>query len=247
MPEGKIVLKVCHLYPELLNLYGDRGNVMAFARRCRWRGLGVEVQPVNPGDPVDFREVDFLFLGGGSDREQNLIARDLEKRRDLLQAAVEDGLVVLAICGGYQLLGRYYRTLEGRVIPGLGLLDLYTEAGRKRMIGNVVIELQIEGEPVRVVGFENHAGRTFLGPQVSPLGRVLVGCGNNGEDGTEGARYRNVFCSYLHGPLLPKNPRLVDYLISLALARRGLPADLASLDDSLENAAAEVMLRRLLK
>ncbi|WP_027357186.1 type 1 glutamine amidotransferase [Desulfofundulus thermocisternus] len=241
------MLKVCHLYPELLNLYGDRGNVMAFARRCRWRGLGVEVQPVNPGDPVDFREVDFLFLGGGSDREQNLIARDLEKRRDLLQAAVEDGLVVLAICGGYQLLGRYYRTLEGRVIPGLGLLDLYTEAGRKRMIGNVVIELQIEGEPVRVVGFENHAGRTFLGPQVSPLGRVLVGCGNNGEDGTEGARYRNVFCSYLHGPLLPKNPRLVDYLISLALARRGLPADLASLDDSLENAAAEVMLRRLLK
>ncbi len=240
-------MKVCHLYPELLNLYGDRGNVMAFARRCRWRGLGVEVQPVNPGDPVDFREVDFLFLGGGSDREQNLIARDLEKRRDLLQAAVEDGLVVLAICGGYQLLGRYYRTLEGRVIPGLGLLDLYTEAGRKRMIGNVVIELQIEGEPVRVVGFENHAGRTFLGPQVSPLGRVLVGCGNNGEDGTEGARYRNVFCSYLHGPLLPKNPRLVDYLISLALARRGLPADLASLDDSLENAAAEVMLRRLLK
>jgi hypothetical protein len=115
------------------------------------------------------------------------------------------------------------------------------------MIGNVVIELEIEGEPVRVVGFENHAGRTFLGPQVSPLGRVLVGCGNNGEDGTEGARYRNVFCSYLHGPLLPKNPRLVDYLISLALARRGLPADLASLDDSLENAAAEVMLRRLLK
>jgi hypothetical protein len=220
---------------------------MAFARRCRWRGLGVEVLPVNPGDPVDFREVDFLFLGGGSDREQNLIARDLEKRRDLLQAAVEDGLVVLAICGGYQLLGRYYRTLEGRVIPGLGLLDLYTEAGRKRMIGNVVIELEIEGEPVRVVGFENHAGRTFLGPQVSPLGRVLVGCGNNGEDGTEGARYRNVFCSYLHGPLLPKNPRLVDYLISLALARRGLPADLASLDDSLENAAAEVMLRRLLK
>ncbi|MBE3586654.1 type 1 glutamine amidotransferase [Desulfofundulus thermocisternus] len=241
------MLKVCHLYPELLNLYGDRGNVMAFARRCRWRGLGVEVLPVNPGDPVDFREMDFLFLGGGSDREQNLIARDLEKRRDLLQAAVEDGLVVLAICGGYQLLGRYYRTLEGRVIPGLGLLDLYTEAGRKRMIGNVVIELQIEGEPVRVVGFENHAGRTFLGPQVSPLGRVLVGCGNNGEDGTEGARYSNVFCSYLHGPLLPKNPRLVDYLISLALARRGLPADLAPLDDSLENAAAEIMLRRLLK
>ncbi|NHM26033.1 glutamine amidotransferase [Desulfofundulus sp. TPOSR] len=240
------MLKVCHLYPDLLNLYGDRGNVMAYVRRCQWRGMEVEVYRINLGDPVDFQEMDFLFLGGGSDREQNLMARDLEKRRELLQAAVEDGLVVLAICGGYQLLGRYYRTLEGQVIPGLGLLDFYTEAGRKRMIGNVAVELEIEGEPVRVTGFENHAGRTFLG-QISPLGRVLVGYGNNGEDGTEGARYKNVFCSYLHGPLLPKNPRLVDYLISLALKRRGLPAELAPLDDRLERAAAEIMLKRLLK
>lgn len=239
-------MKVCHLYPDLLNLYGDRGNVMAYVRRCQWRGMEVEVYRINLGDPVDFQEMDFLFLGGGSDREQNLMARDLEKRRELLQAAVEDGLVVLAICGGYQLLGRYYRTLEGQVIPGLGLLDFYTEAGRKRMIGNVAVELEIEGEPVRVTGFENHAGRTFLG-QISPLGRVLVGYGNNGEDGTEGARYKNVFCSYLHGPLLPKNPRLVDYLISLALKRRGLPAELAPLDDRLERAAAEIMLKRLLK
>ncbi|WP_041283159.1 type 1 glutamine amidotransferase [Desulfofundulus kuznetsovii] len=240
------MLKVCHLYPDLLNLYGDRGNVMAYVRRCQWRGMEVEVYRINLGDPVDFQEMDFLFLGGGSDREQNLMAGDLEKRRELLQAAVEDGLVVLAICGGYQLLGRYYRTLEGQVIPGLGLLDFYTEAGRKRMIGNVAVELEIEGEPVRVTGFENHAGRTFLG-QISPLGRVLVGYGNNGEDGTEGARYKNVFCSYLHGPLLPKNPRLVDYLISLALKRRGLPAELAPLDDRLERAAAEIMLKRLLK
>lgn len=239
-------MKVCHLYPDLLNLYGDRGNVMAYVRRCQWRGMEVEVYRINLGDPVDFQEMDFLFLGGGSDREQNLMARDLEKRRELLQAAVEDGLVVLAICGGYQLLGRYYRTLEGQVIPGLGLLDFYTEAGRKRMIGNVAVELEIEGEPVHVTGFENHAGRTFLG-QISPLGRVLVGYGNNGEDGTEGARYKNVFCSYLHGPLLPKNPRLVDYLISLALKRRGLPAELAPLDDRLEKAAAEIMLKRLLK
>jgi hypothetical protein len=246
MQKGKIMLKVCHLYPDLLNLYGDRGNVMAYVRRCQWRGMEVEVYRINLGDPVDFQEMDFLFLGGGSDREQNLMARDLEKRRELLQAAVEDGLVVLAICGGYQLLGRYYRTLEGQVIPGLGLLDFYTEAGRKRMIGNVAVELEIEGEPVRVTGFENHAGRTFLG-QISPLGRVLVGYGNNGEDGTEGARYKNVFCSYLHGPLLPKNPRLVDHLISLALKRRGLPAELAPLDDRLERAAAEIMLKRLLK
>ncbi|MBE3588005.1 MAG: glutamine amidotransferase [Thermoanaerobacteraceae bacterium] len=234
------------MYPDLLNLYGDRGNVLAFVRRCQWRGIAVEVHRINLGDAIDFREMDFLFLGGGSDREQNLMAADLEKRREQLGEAVEDGLVVLAICGGYQLLGRYYRTLEGRVIPGLGLLDFYTEAGRKRLTGNVAVEVAVGGEKVRVTGFENHAGQTFLG-QIAPLGRVLAGYGNNGRDGTEGARYKNVFCSYLHGPLLPKNPRLTDHLIALALSRRGLPADLTPLDDRLETVAGEVMLRRLLR
>lgn len=245
MPKGKVMLKVCHLYPDLLNLYGDRGNVMAFVRRCQWRGIEVAVHRTNLGNPIDFGEMDFLFLGGGSDREQNLMAGDLEKRRELLQVAVEEGLVVLAICGGYQLLGQYYRTLEGRIIPGLGLMDFYTEAGEKRLIGNVAVEVEVGGEPVKVTGFENHAGQTFLG-QISPLGRVLAGYGNNGWDGTEGARYKNVFCSYLHGPLLPKNPRLTDHLIALALQRRGLPAELTPLDDTLEIKAGQVILKRLL-
>lgn len=244
MPKEKVTLKVCHLYPDLLNLYGDRGNVFAFVRRCQWRDMGVEVHRVNLGDTVDFREMDFLFLGGGSDREQNLMGGDLEKRRKFLQEAVEEGLVVLAICGGYQLLGQYYRTLEGRTIPGLSLLDFYTEAGRKRLIGNVGVELSINGEPVKVTGFENHAGQTFLG-DIAPMGRVLAGYGNNGRDGTEGARYKNVFCSYLHGPLLPKNPRLTDHLIGLSLQRQGLPPELTHLDDHLEISAGHVMLKRL--
>ncbi|OAT85761.1 type 1 glutamine amidotransferase [Desulfotomaculum copahuensis] len=240
------MLQICHLYPDLLNLYGDRGNVIAFTRRCRWRGLEVTVRPVNLGEKVDFKEMDFLFLGGGSDREQNLMAEDLMERAGSLQAAVEDGLVVLAICGGYQLLGRYYRTLEGRTIPGLGLLDFYTEAGRKRLIGNVAVEVELAGEKVRIVGFENHSGQTVLG-STAPLGRVLAGNGNNGRDGGEGARYKNTFCSYLHGPLLPKNPRLTDHLIRLAMQRRGLPGGLAPLDDALEQAAGDVMLHRLLR
>lgn len=238
------MLTVCHLYPDLLNLYGDRGNVLAFVARCRWRGIPVRVLEVGLGDPVDFGEVDFVFLGGGSDREQDIMARDLLARRDDLAAAVEEGLVVLAICGGYQLLGRYYRAADGTLIPGLGLLDFHTRAGKKRLIGNVAVEVDLDGWQVTLCGFENHAGRTYLG-DLAPLGRVLVGHGNNGEDGTEGARYKNVFCSYLHGPLLPKNPALTDHLIRLALRRRGLPEELEPLDDTLEREAVRVMLRRL--
>ncbi|MBC7106122.1 MAG: glutamine amidotransferase, partial [Firmicutes bacterium] len=225
-------------------LYGDRGNVLAFVARCRWRGIPVRVLEVGLGDPVDFGEVDFVFLGGGSDREQDIMARDLLARRDDLAAAVEEGLVVLAICGGYQLLGRYYRAADGPLIPGLGLLDFHTRAGKKRLIGNVAVEVDLDGWRVTLYGFENHAGRTYLG-DLAPLGRVLVGHGNNGEDGTEGARYKNVFCSYLHGPLLPKNPALTDHLIRLALRRRGLPEELEPLDDTLEREAVRVMLRRL--
>ncbi len=238
------MLKICYLYPDLLNLYGDRGNVLAFAARCRWRGIPVTVHRVRQGEEVDFRGMDFLFLGGGSDREQNLMTEDLRKRAGALREAIEDGLVVLAICGGYQLLGHYYRTRGGQVIPGLGLLDFYTEAGARRLIGNIAVEIELDGERVKVTGFENHAGRTYLG-KTAPLGRVLAGSGNNGEDGREGARYKNVFCSYLHGPLLPKNPALTDYLIRTALKRRGLPELLEPLDDRLEAAANQAMLRRL--
>lgn len=238
-------LTVCHLYPDLLNLYGDRGNVMAFVQRCRWRGIPVRVRELNLGEDVDFAACDFLFIGGGSDREQGLMARDLAARVDNLRLAVEDGLVVLAICGGYQLLGSYYRMPDGTRIPGLGLMEHHTEAGEPRIIGNVVVEAEMNGTVTRLVGFENHGGRTRLNG-VAPLGRVLHGGGNNGEDGTEGARYRNVFCSYLHGPLLPKNPALTDLLISLALRRRGLEHRLAPLDDSFEERANRAMVARLL-
>ncbi|MEW6423712.1 MAG: glutamine amidotransferase [Bacillota bacterium] len=238
------MLHICHLYPDLLNLYGDRGNVLAFAARCRWRGIPVTIHRVHQGEQVNLARMDFLFLGGGSDREQNLMTKDLSKRIAALREAIEDGLVVLAICGGYQLLGHYYRTREGQIIPGLGLLDFYTEAGPRRLIGNIAVELTLNGKVFKVTGFENHAGRTYLG-KAAPLGRVLAGYGNNGEDGLEGARYKNVFCSYLHGPLLPKNPPLTDYLIATALKRRGLPFLLDPLDDRLEEAANQVMLRRL--
>ncbi|AEF94023.1 CobB/CobQ domain protein glutamine amidotransferase [Desulfotomaculum nigrificans CO-1-SRB] len=240
------MLKVCHLYPDLLNLYGDRGNIIAFVQRCRWRGIPVEVLEVNIGEQVDFADVDFLFLGGGSDREQNLMAADLLKRKASLQQAIEEGLVVLAICGGYQMLGQYYLTHEGKQIPGLGILNLYTRAGQQRLIGNVIIEANINGQPVKMAGFENHSGQTFIG-DLEPLGKVLSGFGNNGQDGYEGARYKNVFCSYLHGPLLPKNSKLTDLLISLALQRRGMDITLTPLNDDLENSAVEVIVKRYLK
>ncbi len=239
------MLTVCHLYPDLLNLYGDRGNVLAFMRRCSWRGLPVQVREVNLGGAVEFAEYDFLFIGGGSDREQALMAEDLKNRVDALRMAVDNGLVVLAICGGYQLLGRYYRTSQGREIPGLGLLDFYTEAGDKRLIGNVVLEAELAGKKTKLVGFENHGGKTFINGH-KPLGSVLYGHGNNGQDGREGARYKNVFCSYLHGPLLPRNPILTDYLITLALERKGYPSKLNALDDELENIANQAMVDRLL-
>lgn len=239
------MLKVCHLYPDLLNLYGDRGNIIAFVQRCRWRGIQVEVIETNKGEDVNFSGMDFLFLGGGSDREQNIMAADLLLRREGLQQAIEKGLVVLAICGGYQMLGQYYLTHQGEKIPGLGILDLHTRAGNKRLIGNVAISAEIGGETVKIVGFENHSGQTFING-LQPLGKVLAGFGNNGQDGLEGARYKNVFCSYLHGPLLPKNHKLTDHLIALALKRKALEYSLSGLDNELEEAAVEVMLKRIL-
>jgi lipid II isoglutaminyl synthase (glutamine-hydrolysing) len=238
------MIQICHLYPDLLNLYGDRGNVLAFAARCRWRDLPVFVHQIRPGENVDFKKMDFLFLGGGSDREQGLMAEDLKSRTGELGDAIEEGLVVLAICGGYQLLGNYYLTGDGQVIPGLGLMNFYTQAGEKRMIGNVAVEIELGGKKYKLAGFENHAGKTYLN-NITPLGRVLSGYGNNGEDGFEGARYKNVFCSYLHGPLPPKNPELTDFLISAALKRRGLPNLLEPLDDSLEASAKKAILQRM--
>lgn len=238
-------LNVCHMYPDLLNLYGDRGNIIAFSRRCQWREIELELFQVNIGDKVDFNKMDFVFLGGGSDREQNLMAADLMERSGNLQEAIEAGVVVLAICGGYQLLGKYYKTLTGEVIPGLGILDLFTEGGNTRLIGNVAMEVQLGGVTKRVTGFENHSGRTRLG-NLEPLGRVLFGHGNNGEDKMEGARHKNVICTYMHGPFLPKNHFITDYLISCAIKRKYNDFILEPLDDSLEESANNVMLGRLI-
>ncbi len=233
------------MYPELLNLYGDQGNITAITRRCQWRDIDFEIYPMGINDHVNFTDIDLVFLGGGSDREQNLIASDLIKRQKSLMDAIEDNLTLLAICGGYQLLGKYYRTLEGKIIPGLELLDLYTIAGQNRLIGDVAIEVELGGKKHKVTGFENHSGRTYLG-NIKPLGKVLSGHGNNGEDYLEGVLYKNVVGTYLHGPLLPKNPFLTDYLITRALEKRYPQVKLKPLDDSLEKMAGEVILNRLL-
>jgi len=243
-----MLLTLGHLYPDLLNLYGDRGNVIAFTQRCRWRKIAVQIKEIHLGDPVDFNSYDFLFIGGGSDREQSLMAGELKNNVDSLRQASDNGLVILAICGGYQLLGEYYRTPAGEDIPGLGLLDFYTEAGNKRLIGNVLLETELEGKKTKLVGFENHGGKTYINHNtLQPLGRVLRGHGNNGQDGGEGVRYKGIFCSYLHGPLLPKNPILTDYLISLALKKQGIEGELSPLDDAIENIAQQAMIDKLLR
>ena len=243
-------LTICHLYPDLLDLYGDRGNILALAARCRWRGIEAVIQQASLGEDLDFMGMDILFLGGGSDREQGLLVQDLMRREHELRKAIENGLVVLSICGGYQMLGNYYQMAGGEKIPGLGILDVWTIAGAKRLIGNVVVELD-ENVSVHkfktLVGFENHSGKTYLGEGVKPLGKVLFGHGNNGEDQAEGVRYRNVFGTYLHGPLLPKNPHLADLLLELAIRRRGGETPVIELDDRLEKLAHEAMLHKLLK
>jgi CobQ-like glutamine amidotransferase family enzyme len=241
-------LRLAHLYAAYMNVYGDRGNVIALRQRAAWRGVELMVIPVEPGDAVDWASFDLAFFGGGQDSGQALIAQDLlERQGPGLRAAIEQGLVTLAICGGYQLLGHYFLTHTGERLPGLGVMDVHTVGGKQRLIGNIVIEADLGDGPTRLVGFENHSGRTFHGPGVRPLGRVLVGHGDNGEDGVGGAVYRNSFGCYLHGSLLPKNPQLTDHLLGLALRRRyGPDAALTPLDAALELGAQRAMTERLL-
>jgi len=252
-----VKINIAHLYPDLLDLYGDRGNIIALTQRAQWRGIEAKVQRVSLGDPLNFAETDILFIGGGSDREQNILVEDLVKRKEELKSAIEDGLVVLAICGGYQLLGQYYQMAGGKKIPGLGFLDLWTEAGSKRLIGNVVVKLESELREKQgaqlltrnletLVGFENHSGKTFLGKGLQTIGQVLYGNGNNGEDRAEGVHYKNIFGTYLHGPLLPKNPHFADLLLALAFERAGTSGGLTPLDDQFELLAHQVMVQRIL-
>ena len=230
-------LRLAHLYPKLMNIYGDRGNILCLERRCQERGIGFELEELGLGDKLRPQEFDLIFIGGAQDREQRRVAEDLVAHKGRpLREAVERGVVLLAVCGGYQLMGRIYRTAEGGELPGVGVFDLWTAhpgPRARRFIGNVVVEWQGS----TMVGFENHGGRTHLGEGVEPLGRVVVGFGNNGEDGGEGAVYRSAFGTYLHGSLLPKNPRFADHLIETALRRRYREVPLAELDDRVEEAA----------
>jgi len=237
-------LRVMWLYPDHMNIYADRGNIAILERRCVWRGLGFELGTAGPGDELDADGHDLYYMGGGQDRDQALVARDLvETKRDALAAAVGSGAAMLAVCGGYQLLGHSYAVGE-ESLPGLGLVDLRTvrEPG-ERLIGNVVIDTELG----RLAGFENHGGRTYLGAGERTLGRVVSGFGNNGKDGGEGVRRGRLIGTYLHGPLLPKNTWLADVLIGWALERRlGAAPELEPLDDRLEQAAHESAARAAL-
>jgi CobQ-like glutamine amidotransferase family enzyme len=232
-------LRVLSLYPEQMNIYADRGNILFLRRRCEWRGIGFAHAGAGPGEPVDPAAHDLLYIGGGQDRDQRMVATDMvQSKGEAIAAAVDDGATLLAVCGGYQLLGHSYRLGE-EVLPGLGLADLETvrEPG-PRLIGNFAIETDLGAGPRLLAGFENHGGRTHLGPGAEPLGRVVAGNGNNGRDGLEGVRRANLIGTYMHGPLLPKNAWLADHLIATALERRyGTRPELEPLDDALEEAA----------
>ena len=242
---GNVKFTVGWLYPDLMNIYGDRGNILTLLRRAEWHGFEASVVELGRGAATQMDEVDVFFFGGGQDREQALIYDDLrEFKQASLQQAVANGAQVLAVCGGYQLLGHYYQTGDGERYDGIGLIDVRTEAGKKRFIGDVVVLSAIDGlTPSTLVGFENHSGRTFLGPNARPLGKVLKGHGNNGSDHQEGCVQGGVIGTYMHGSLLPKNPHLADHLIAGALRRRG-GGSLSHLDDSAELAAHGWILQR---
>ena len=245
MNGAKAELRLLALYPEQMNIYADRGNMIFLQRRCEWRGIPFRYAAAGPGDGFDPAEHDLIYIGGGQDRDQVLVAEDmLRSKRDAISSAVEDGAALLAVCGGYQLLGHRYQ-LGDQSIPGLGIADLETvrEAG-PRLIGNVSIEVDLGDGPIVLAGFENHGGRTHLRPAAEPLGRVLHGHGNNDRDGYEGVKRLNLIGTYLHGPLLPKNAWLADRLIALAIERRtGTRPHLEPLDDQLEAASHESALR----
>jgi len=244
-----MTLNICHLYPNLMDTYGDKGNIAAIQKRCQWRGIDVNVVNITVGQSPSAFDFDLYFFGGGQDKAQTVVGKDLQKKDGILKKAIDGGAVLLSICGGYQLLQKYFKTKTGEIIKGIGLFDAYTEGSNDRMIQNLWIDLEdnlkddirkiyptIDSEQLTtdLIGFENHSGKTYLGKNLKPLGKVIKGAGNNGEDKTEGAIYKNAFGCYLHGSLLPKNPHFADYLIAKALERRYGKVKLKPLDDEIE-------------
>ena len=242
-------LRICHLYPDLLNLYGDRGNIIAIKKRAELRDIEVEIIPVSLGEPFPKDGIDFFFMGGGQDLEQSILMNDfLELKGNSIINKVKDGLPGLVICGGYQLMGKYYQLADGKRIEGLGIFDLYTIAGGKRLIGDVICEcdfLPVENKSNLLIGFENHSGHSYLSETAKPLAKVVQGNGNNSLDRKEGCIYNNLYGTYMHGSLLPKNPKLTDYFIKLMLEWKGEGKyKFAEVDCSLEEEARKVILTR---
>ena len=233
METENLKISIAHLYPELLNLYGDIGNVITLKKRCEWRGINVDFEEIHYGDKIT--EHDLYFIGGGQDKQQEDVAEELFKNKWVLMSERDKGAVFLGICGGYQLFGHYYQPHDKEKLKGISLMDAYTVAGNKRFIGNVTAKTDFL-EPQTLVGFENHSGLTYLEGDTKPLAIIETGNGNNGKDKTEGGRYKNVFGTYLHGSFLPKNPQFADYLIELALEKRyGEKIKLPKLNDEIEN------------
>lgn len=256
--KSKHKLTIGWLYPELMSTYGDRGNIIVLQKRCEWRGIETEVLRLDLHfNPNQLKQCDLLFMGGAQDRQQQIVSEDLMKKSATLKEMIENNVPGLYVCGAYQFLGKYYKDADGTIIPGLNILDLHTVnpgLNHPRLIGNVAIHTDLRGlthatsevDAQTLIGFENHGGRTYLGKNVNPLGKILAGFGNNGEDGTEGAIYKNSFGTYLHGPILPKNPELADLLIKLALEKKYKKDTLLSpLDDKLESKASNTIAKRL--
>ncbi|MBO5609095.1 MAG: glutamine amidotransferase [Eubacterium sp.] len=241
------IIKIAHLYPEVLNLYGDRGNIICLEKRLKWRNIGCEITEVKLGQSDDLTDYDIFFIGGGQDFEQEVLLKDLKSGRgNNIKAAIEDGKTFLCICGGYQMMGHYYETKDGEKMEFLGAIDFHTIGGDVRMIGNYAFHTTKSAGKTDIVGFENHSGRTYLGRHTNPLGTILSGYGNNGEDKTEGVHYKNVYGSYSHGPILPKNPVFADHLLKTALERKYGSAELAPLNDTFETQAHDYIFNKVL-
>lgn len=238
-------INIAHLYPDLLNIYGDKGNITAFTQRCAWREIKVKIHEISIGDKIDPELYDFYFIGGGQDQQQIAVSHELQKQKEVLQQAMDNNAVFLAICGGYQLLGHYYKPHKGEELRGISLLDAYTIAGNTRYIGNVTVKAEFPLEKSdTLTGFENHSGLTYLEAGTNPIGRTIIGNGNNGKDKTEGAYKNNVFGTYLHGSLLPKNPHFTDHLIKLSIQRNHGQVDLTEINDEFEWLAHKRAVKR---